>query len=749
MVTVQIQRLLILFILVRACAYSMTIEEQIDFLDPLCISLTEAKDQNQRHHLLDSSPFTKQFMSHSPIIEELIADCSFEEQIALKGVLAIGQGPHLFYHHRNQNDLAERFKRLAKKLVEVDQFYSPLGGIPGYHLTLLKLIQAKGHAILTSSLSFSKPPGLDLLRDEKDKMHFYVRCGIEQMPDMAEIYPIGGAGDRLNLKTEQEQPLPAALLPFCGSSLLEGLIRDLQGREYLYYKLYGQQLALPLALMTSHEKNNDAEIRAIFEKNQWFGRSKERCAFFIQPLVPVLTIEGNWAMQAPLEPFFKPGGHGVLWKAARDQGIFDWLQSLGSSKALLRQINNPVAGMDNLLLALCGLGCHEKKQFGFASCPRLVNAAEGMDVLIEKQSPEGYEYCISNIEYTDFKKYEIEDRAEVTDSLYSRFPANTNILFVDLHKIEDLVEQMPFPGMMVNMKTRLLCDSPEGKREKACGRLESLMQNIADSLCVASSKPLSQEEVNLLPSYVVYNERRKTLSTAKKAYESGKPLVETPEGCFYELMQNYRELLSLFCHMHLPLQESEEEYLSRGPSFITLFHPALGGLFQIIGQKIRGGRLANGSEWLMEIAEADVQNLDLDGSLIVHADSVMGKVNEQGILEYSSQCGKCVLHNVTIRNQGCGKIDFRHAWKQNYHRKEALTIKLHGNAEFVAQNILFEGNFLIEVPDGHRLTAIQQGDQINWIQEKITHPTWEWHYQGALPPGPPSKGCTLRKPLYL
>jgi len=46
---------------------------------------------------------------------------------------------------------------------------------------------------------------------------------------MAEIYPLGGAGDRLGLVDEETgECLPVAMLPYCGRTLLEGLIRDLQ-----------------------------------------------------------------------------------------------------------------------------------------------------------------------------------------------------------------------------------------------------------------------------------------------------------------------------------------------------------------------------------------------------------------------------------------------------------------------------------------------------------------------------------------
>jgi len=53
-----------------------------------------------------------------------------------------------------------------------------------------------------------------------------------------------GAGDRLGLECEHTgEYLPAAMLPYSGRTMLEGLIRDLQAREYLYFKLTGEQVS--------------------------------------------------------------------------------------------------------------------------------------------------------------------------------------------------------------------------------------------------------------------------------------------------------------------------------------------------------------------------------------------------------------------------------------------------------------------------------------------------------------------------
>lgn len=62
-------------------------------------------------------------------------------------------------------------------------------------------------------------------------------------------------------------------------------------------------------------------------------------------------------------------------------GVFDWLQQQGRLAALVRQISNPMAGVDTTLLALAGTGFSSRRAFGFMSCERVVGAAEGMNVL--------------------------------------------------------------------------------------------------------------------------------------------------------------------------------------------------------------------------------------------------------------------------------------------------------------------------------------------------------------------------------
>src|SRR6185503_3160144 len=104
--------------------------------------------------------------------------------------------------------------------------------------------------------------------------------------------------------------------------------------------------------------------------------------FIHQPLVPVICHNGQWAVEGPLSVVLKPGGHGAVWKLLVKQGALKWLKNGHHTKVLIRQINNPVAGIDNGLFALAGKGCQENRAFGFSSCDRFAGSEEGMDVLI-------------------------------------------------------------------------------------------------------------------------------------------------------------------------------------------------------------------------------------------------------------------------------------------------------------------------------------------------------------------------------
>lgn len=725
----------------------------------------------------------------------------------------------------------ERLEAMCETLRRVETFYSAIGGVLGYQLQVLELIWAQGtpkaatpDAIAemaaaaadaeadapsvpedapSATTNFHLPPGPDLGRDEA-YANRAAQWGVAALPCVGEVLPLGGAGDRLGLRDERTgEPLPAAMLPYAGRCMLEHLIRDVQAREYLHYKVHGTQHVTPIAIMTSDAKGNHSRVTRLIEDKAHFGRPKSSFRLVKQPSVPLVCgADGRWIVDGQcFELGLKPGGHGALWKLLQDEGVLSWLEAQNRHAVVVRQVSNPIAGTDSTLLALAGYGARHGKSFGFASCPRAVGANEGMNVLVEREERGGYNYGISNIEYTEFAKYGLEDDSREDGSVdesgraVSKFPANTNVLYVALPAVRDVLSRegvASLPGMIINLnKKTSWTDAATGEpREEYAGRLECTMQNLADGLFDPATKPLvgadgmpalvpqaagesvnggsesedaadiqsaplatprelppidpneGMQRLDQLSTFVMYNERRKVTSSAKKARDPNSTrLAQTPDGSFCDLQRNAADLLKR-CKMSVPDARDHAEYLEKGgPSFTFLYHPSLGPLWDVIRQKIRGGSIADGSELVLEVAEAQLVNVDIDGSLLVSCDQVMGNMEAdeggmgKNLVFDARQCGRVRMRNVRVENEGVDhaatSMEAGDYWRHRPTRTETCRIVLHGNAEFEARRCTLSGNVSFEVPNGHKMyvTADAEGKLVRTLEPLRSKASWAWEYE--------------------
>jgi len=638
----------------------------------------------QKLELVSALPYVKDFFSKNPALESACKSLPVQGQYLVRAVVAINQGPTVFYGFEEGQSL----EHFVEQLEPTERFYSYMGGIVGYHVKTLQLMQDqlenKQEAV---AVTVSAPPMTDV-RQESPATRKMVRDGVNHFDTMAEVYVVGGAGDRLALIDEKtKQPLPVARLEFAGHSLLENLVRDLQAREFFTYKLTGKQHVTPIVLMTSKEKQNDTHIKALLEERHYFGRPESSIFRIKQPMTPVIAVDGLWAVSAPLEVILKPGGHGVIWKLCDEYGAFDWLEKQKRDYLIIRQINNPLAGLDSNLFLLAGYGRELDMAFGFESIPRIKGMSEGMNML--KEYADGQK-TISNIEYTDFAKAKIS-----TDS--ADFPANTNILYANMQEVKKASKKLPLPGFLVNMKHPVQTLRAGQMVQRNGARLESTMQNIADVIT-------SKDKLN---TFVLLNSREKTLSVTKKAFD-GKSLPETPEGCFYDLMKENLTLLRSCGFDAAPLN-SHADYIEQGPSAIFSYHPALGPLYSVIAQKINQGKLFHNAELEIEVQEVAITNLSVDGSLRILAENVMGAVVDNE-LQFNRNVGRAVLKNVQIKNQGIDRAQKNGCHKAEICRKECCTIELLGDSEVVANDVVIEGSFELVVESGTRATLTQGKD---------------------------------------
>ncbi len=683
------------------------------------------------------------FFKNRPKLKASFLKLTGKEKKVLEKVILLDEGNWIFADFEKVKNLFLELKNLASIFLQTENFYQDLGGIEGYFNTFLKLLKEHKNSradLNAQQLDKQKTEEIQLLesaaidiRKLNSQVKKYVQIGLKSLPFLAEVYPIGGSGDRLNLKDKNKKPLPAACLPFMGKSLLSGLIRDLQAREFLYYKTYKKKIIVPIVLMTSDAKDNHKHILNLLAKNSYFNRPKKSFFLIKQMSVPVISEEGHFVMESPMKPLLKPGGHGVIWKLMEQGKVFDWLIGQKKQNLLIRQINNPVAGLDYGLLAFIGYGVKQKKKFGFAGCPRRVFGAEGTDVLkcrILKDSDQNslysqvgskstnrnritYKYNLSNVEYTDFTKWGLKDEPIKKGSFYSKYPANTNILFAEIKAVKEAIKKEPYPGIIINLKTK--SKDIVSKKKIFSGRLELMMQNISDALFDVFKRPILKKQKTQLKTYLTYGERIKTLSSAKKAYDPQKRILETPEGAFYDYLKNMQNLFQKLGFV-VPKLNSEKQYLQIGPSFLIMLHPALGPLFSEIAKKIKKGKLAKNSELVLDLAEVEIKNLQLDGSLIVEGKN----------LENSS----VILQNVKVQNKGIYDFYTKDKdksrlkqkscfWKNRIFHLEKVQISLEENAQFIAKDLLFTGSFRIRVLKNQKVTAFSKQGKIFFKKEKL------------------------------
>lgn len=259
-----------------------SIRVQIEELTSLIEKLKSADSVKKKIGILDEQNAVKDFFVDEHWMTNLLADLPDNSLYVVKSLLVIGQGREIFYVPEEMKQSRDALEQLIEDLLPVELFYQAIGGLIGYHCTTLRLL-LENDKELPSSTTLLPVLGENIC-EENESVRQAILWGIEKLECFAEIYPVGGAADRLRLQDEKTGNfLPAAKLVFCGKTLIEKLVIDLQAREYLHYKLFGKQVITPLAMMTSNEKDNHAQVLSIFEENGWFGRPKDQFRFFLNP----------------------------------------------------------------------------------------------------------------------------------------------------------------------------------------------------------------------------------------------------------------------------------------------------------------------------------------------------------------------------------------------------------------------------------------------------------------------------------
>jgi len=102
----------------------------------------------------------------------------------------------------------------------------------------------------------------------------------------------------------------------------------------------GRRYGAPLNWHIMTSRTNDAQTRAYFEDNNFFGLEPSHVHFLVQGMIPAVDLSGKLILDARDHVFENPNGHGGTLNALKDCGGLDRMRSAGVEVFFYFQVDN-------------------------------------------------------------------------------------------------------------------------------------------------------------------------------------------------------------------------------------------------------------------------------------------------------------------------------------------------------------------------------------------------------------------------
>jgi len=182
------------------------------------------------------------------------------------------------------------------------------------------------------------------------------------------ILVAGGQGTRLGYDGPKGT---YRLAPLSQASLFEIHARKILALEQHY------KARIPFYIMTS--EGNDADTRAFFDSNRYFGLNPERVKFFIQGTLPAFFSDGRMVLEAPDKLFAAPDGHGGILAALERRGMLADMKARKLTTLFYFQVDNPLVDIADPVFI--GLHLQRKADMSLKVCAKR-DAGEGLGVTV-------------------------------------------------------------------------------------------------------------------------------------------------------------------------------------------------------------------------------------------------------------------------------------------------------------------------------------------------------------------------------
>ena len=203
-----------------------------------------------------------------------------------------------------------------------------------------------------------------------------------------------------------------------------------------------------LFIMTSEK--NDAETRAFWKENDYFGYPEERIGFFVQEAVPCVGFDGKILLEEKDLPATSPNGNGGWFSSLKKSGLYkkmtesgvEWLNVYAVDNVLQRPFDPEFIGATILSGAMCG-----------AKAVRKCDPHEKVGVLCKKDGKPAV------IEYYELTEEMANARGKDGNLLYS-YGVILNYLFSVRRLEETEKEKIP----VHTVKKKIPCLNARGEK---------------------------------------------------------------------------------------------------------------------------------------------------------------------------------------------------------------------------------------------------------------------------------------------
>lgn len=252
----------------------------------------------------------------------------------------------------------------------------------------------------------------DKLSEEEKEHYKKIGENIIKNNEYAVVTMAGGQGSRLGHNG------PKGTFDFglkSHKSIFEVLCDRLK-EAYEKYNVY-----IPWYIMTSRQNNEDTIN--FFEKNNYFGYSKENIYFFKQGELPVLNDQGKLMLNKEGNINTAADGHGGIFVSMEKEKITENMKQRGIKWVFIGPVDNVLIKMvDPIFIGIC----QDKNMLAGGKSIIKAYPEERVGVFCKKDGKPGV------IEYTEISKEMSEMKNDKGELVYAESHINCNVFNIDI-----------------------------------------------------------------------------------------------------------------------------------------------------------------------------------------------------------------------------------------------------------------------------------------------------------------------------